>query len=448
VAIAGVILLANGVFDRMRIPTRSAQALASAGVFGVVILATASMAPGAGSGNEPGGHVVVAADDHHDTDLAAAETDGHAHGDDAAHDDGDDAHGHNDDGAVHAAGGNHDTSDGSHGHTGSTSDNHAHTVSSQGNHSDDGHGHTGGNGVTTGTTHGGDGHNHGSGGNGSTPTTHDHGGGGSTPTTHDHGGGGTPTWEETRLAALMGGLSGAALDEKLSDIAAHLTVEIRNRSNALRRLPEAEAAARIKTYVDWTIAHTLEGEHGVGNHQHGPEVWQTMDPATTATLNSQLATAKSILPNYPTAQDAMNAGYFQVTPWAPGIGAHYLNVAYVFSFDPAHPAMLLYAGNKPSSVLVGVSYAVVNNGDAPAGFAGPNDHWHTHPQLCLIGAYVVGADNVPTDLCESIGGSKGNGFGAGSNLHMMHLWQVPGWSSDWGLMSGENPKINLKNNDI
>jgi hypothetical protein len=86
--------------------------------------------------------------------------------------------------------------------------------------------------------------------------------------------------------------------------------------------------------------------------------------------------------------------------------------------------------------------------DVHHGFAGPNDTWHEHPALCLIGgAFVIGADNTPKELCESVGGTKSNGF-FGQHLWMMHLWQVPGWSSSWGLMSGESPAINLARTDI
>jgi hypothetical protein len=31
---------------------------------------------------------------------------------------------------------------------------------------------------------------------------------------------------------------------------------------------------------------------------------------------------------------------------------------------------------------------------------------------------------------------------------MLHLWQVPGWESPWGLFSGENPAINIVTSDM
>jgi hypothetical protein len=148
-----------------------------------------------------------------------------------------------------------------------------------------------------------------------------------------------------------------------------------------------------------------------------------------------------------TAADAVEAGYFQVTPYVPGIGAHYLNIELLQrdGFDPANPEMLLYNGNEPTSELIGLSYAVLAD-DPPEGFVGPNDEWHVHPSLCIVGTLVVGPDSTPDDLCESIGGRKGMGFD--HPMWMGHLWQVPGWESPWGLFSGENPTINLATADI
>ena len=84
---------------------------------------------------------------------------------------------------------------------------------------------------------------------------------------------------------------------------------------------------------------------------------------------------------------------------------------------------------------------------APAGFTGDNDSWHVHPSLCIVGAFVVGSDATAEDMCASVGGRKGNAFGK-SQLFMMHLWQVPGWESYWGLFSGESPAINMATSDV
>jgi hypothetical protein len=106
--------------------------------------------------------------------------------------------------------------------------------------------------------------------------------------------------------------------------------------------------------------------------------------------------------------------------------------------------MLLYNGNSPSSALVGLSYGWLGD-EPPDGFVGPNDQWHVHPQLCIVGTLVVGPDSTPEELCDSVGGRKGMGFD--HPMWMGHLWQVPGWESAWGIFSGENPAINLATND-
>lgn len=480
IAIAGAFALGSPAVHRVHIARGTGRA-----IFGVTTCVVAGAFLVALSGG------LATGDDHA---HVGAEGDSHAHGDGAhahgnpamgepghdhaamlregaehEHAEGEDHAGHNsEDSGEHA----HDSSDPSHDDSEGSSHDHD---SSDGSTSAASHGHSGGSsgtvhahgGSNTDTTHGsshthgntgGTTHNHGTGtgtsptthnhggGNGTTPTTHDHGGnGGTTPTTHNHG---TPTWEETRKAALIGGVSTATYNSRMAAIGAHLADQIRSRSDFLQSLSSSEREARIKTYVDWTLEHALDAEHGIGNHAHGPQQWISMDAATTSTLNQQLAQAATVIPKFPTAAHAMAAGYMQVTPWMPGIGAHYLNVGYLFAFEPENPAFLLYNGNSPSSVLVGVSHALLAGPTAPAGFAGPNDTWHEHPALCLIGGtFVIGADNTPKELCESVGGTKSNGF-FGNHLWMMHLWQVPGWSSSWGLMSGESPAINLARTDI
>ena len=106
--------------------------------------------------------------------------------------------------------------------------------------------------------------------------------------------------------------------------------------------------------------------------------------------------------------------------------------------------MLLFNGTEPDSELVGLSYATIGP-EPPEGFVGPNDSWHAHPGLCMLGGLVVGIDGTPKELCESIGGEIAAGL---ANLHMAHLWQVPGWESEWGLFSAENPQLNVVTSDI
>ena len=273
---------------------------------------------------------------------------------------------------------------------------------------------------------------------------------------HHEDAAGGDDFAEQRLAALTGYLPQAEID-RLSEINRQYVAEqIRNRSRMLAGMPEAEREEVIAAFAEWTVDNALLAENGeqTGDsdaptmHSHGISVWQDLtDPAETVKLQQELQTAGALIPRFGTAADAVSGGYFQVTPYVPGIGAHYINIRYVMDdgFDPAEPEMLLYNGNDPSSVLVGFSYAVVGE-DAPAGFTGPNDSWHVHPSLCVLGGLVVGPDSTPQEMCDSVGGQKGRTFG--QSLWMAHLWQVPGWESPWGLFSGENPVVNLATSDI
>lgn len=261
---------------------------------------------------------------------------------------------------------------------------------------------------------------------------------------------------DQRLAALTGYLPQSEIDRLSAINRDYVSQQIRNRSRLLAGMPEAEREELIAAFATWTVDNALRAENGEATgdseqptmHSHGVSVWQDLtDPAELTRLQSELQTAGTLIAPRATAADAMAAGYFQVTPYVPGIGAHYINIGYVTDdgFDPAEPEMLLYNGNRPDSVLVGLSYAVVGE-DPPDGFTGPNDSWHVHPSLCVLGGLVVGPDQTPQDLCDSIGAQKGRTFGA--SLWMAHLWQVPGWESPWGLFSGENPVINLATSDI
>lgn len=180
-------------------------------------------------------------------------------------------------------------------------------------------------------------------------------------------------------------------------------------------------------------------------HAHGPSEWQPIaDPDDLLTLQEQLALGGEVIDRLPTVADAEAAGYRQIAPYVPGMAVHYIGAGLDGSFDPAEPEMLLYNGTDPTSRLVGLSYVALAP-QPPEGFVGPNDVWHNHPGLCMVGGFVVGLDGTPEDLCESIGGEINEGL---ANLQMLHLWQVPGWESPWGLFSGENPAINIVTSDM
>ena len=273
-----------------------------------------------------------------------------------------------------------------------------------------------------------------------------------------HGQGTAPAadgdWDARRVAALAGYLPDDEVARLRQLNMDYLAEQIRGRSRTLGDLPDAEREARIAEFVEWSVDNALLAENGSATgdeptmHSHGITPWQDLaDPDDQRALQTQLRTAGTVIAPMATAADALDAGYIQVTPYVPGIGAHYLNIDLLQGdgFDPARPEMLLYNGNETTSVLVGFSYAVLAE-DPPEGFVGPNDQWHVHPSLCIVGTLVVGPDSTPEDMCASIGGRKGMGFD--HPMWMAHLWQVPGWESSWGLFSGENPVVNLATTDV
>ena len=175
-------------------------------------------------------------------------------------------------------------------------------------------------------------------------------------------------------------------------------------------------------------------------HEEEPD--KLLDAPTRAVLASQLSAARTVALAYPTVADAERAGYRLVGgAYGPGAGAHYIGFGGgVFgTFDPARPPTLIYDGVSPTAQIVGLMYlGMGQNGVAPEGFAGPNDHWHRHSGVCLKGGktiFPVDAD-VTQEQCTAKGGSY-----MATTTWMVHAWVVPGWESSAGVFSHENPNL-------
>jgi hypothetical protein len=164
-----------------------------------------------------------------------------------------------------------------------------------------------------------------------------------------------------------------------------------------------------------------------------------LDAATRAVLAQQLMAAREIALRYPTVADAERGGYHLVGGgFGPGAGAHYIGGGAGFgAFDPAKPPTLIYDGISPTSQVVGLMY-LGGGSTAPEGFAGPNDHWHRHSNVCLRGVEsLFPADSdVTAAQCAAAGGR----FMA-ITTWMVHAWVVPGWESSQGVFSHENPNV-------
>jgi hypothetical protein len=173
----------------------------------------------------------------------------------------------------------------------------------------------------------------------------------------------------------------------------------------------------------------------------GPSAWQAMvDPVACQQLAEELELARETSERYATVADATAAGYFQVTPYVPGIAAHYMNFGLVDgTFDIEEPEMLLFDGTQPESTIVGLSYYVRLDGTAQPtqGFTGDNDHYHRHFGLCIGAGGVIGDSTTTEEECAERGGVKSNG----TDGWMSHAWVVPGCESPWGVFSAVNPLL-------
>jgi len=179
-----------------------------------------------------------------------------------------------------------------------------------------------------------------------------------------------------------------------------------------------------------------------GHNHRGPISQVSIDQATQEQLRLQQAQATAVAQTYPTVSAAEAAGYSQSTPFVPCIGAHYTNIGLVGQFDPNKPSELLFDGTKPDSQIIGLSYLVLHPGGAPAGFAGPNDHWHQHNSnggLCFSKKddLVIGAEQLSQQECANIGGTKREL----PDIWMLHDWIVPGWACSWGVFAPECPEL-------
>jgi len=258
------------------------------------------------------------------------------------------------------------------------------------------------------------------------------------PAAHDHGGPtaahAAPPGDRMRLDALTAGMTPAQVEEAVAAQARWLADYL---------VSTGVEASRAADFSVRALRAVLNAGTGNGGHGHvGPVPNRPItDPTVRTALGDQLAAARAAALALPSVADAQRAGYVLAAPHLLGLGSHWINTRYLADgvFDPARPEVLLYAGNGPTARVVGVSYLALDP-TAPEGFAGPNDAWHHHDDLCRVGRIVVPYPD--RGACAGVGGEVGGGF-AGTRLWMTHAWVVPGWESPWGLFSGENPELTL-----
>jgi len=204
---------------------------------------------------------------------------------------------------------------------------------------------------------------------------------------------------------------------------------------------------------DKGLSLIMNGAGEGGGHVHD-DATVPLDPATQAQLDAQLAKMQPLMERYPTVRDAEAAGFTRQGPYSPALGAHYgggpvstgmVNLGPGMSDEALEHPMLIFDGVSPDSELVGFMYNIfsLDTQNPPEGFAGPNDHWHYHTNVCITTRpgggtdAPFGADQSATKaLCDTVGGTLIENTG-----YMVHVWPVPGWESPDGLFSNLNPKL-------
>ena len=176
--------------------------------------------------------------------------------------------------------------------------------------------------------------------------------------------------------------------------------------------------------------------------EHGHAFPQAISKADRAELARQLTLARATALQYPTVADAEKAGLHRAGPFSPGLGAHYISYGNaggspdgVMTDDQiSKPLAWIYDGTHPDSHIAGLFYTTgVAN---PAGFAGPNDVWHVHHDVCLVYSPTgidspLGADHDATKAqCDAVHGSLLHNTG-----YLLHVWVVPGYESPEGVYS-------------
>jgi hypothetical protein len=190
-----------------------------------------------------------------------------------------------------------------------------------------------------------------------------------------------------------------------------------------------------------------------GQHIHGVKAQdvatetqpdQPLNPSTRAVLAQQLVEARAVAMRYPTVSDATAAGYRLAGGFAPGSGAHYISYSGLTGpgpFDPGRPLALIYGGTSQSSQVIGLMYYAVGS-SPPEGFAGPNDHWHRHSNVCI--KFGQGGVQVPLPVDADVTAAQCagvHGYLMRVTGWMVHAWVVPSWESPLGVFSHDNPDV-------
>lgn len=198
-----------------------------------------------------------------------------------------------------------------------------------------------------------------------------------------------------------------------------------------------------------------------------------LTPAQQSLLAHQMDLTRQVSLRFPTLKDAVDAGMTRAGPYSPGLGLHMImpsDFPYFVTNKPMtdaqieHPLAWIYDGTKPTSKVVGLFYMAFGvDQNAVQGFAGPNDVWHIHKNICIVGNPAsflsgphaaanadfttklnqnavdapLGADRDATQAqCAKFGGKLMALTGP-----LLHVWTVPGYEDELGPFAHNNPAV-------
>ncbi len=235
------------------------------------------------------------------------------------------------------------------------------------------------------------------------------------------------------LALVLTGACGRATTTAMPDIASMTcaaTIAAVPQPSSLPAL--ATVGAQEHVPLHGTI---VPSGHGGG----GPQPPIDVRGADRATSAEQLQAASDAACALRTTADAARAGYVRSANFTQGVGTHWTNWNLVDEpFDPARPAMLLYANLAGVTQLIGFSYWLRTSDPAgPAGFAGGADFWHRHYGMCFEPSGLLDREDIRAPaLCD-----PGETYVNGRDMWMLHAWIVPGSANAWGTFAGLNPQL-------
>ena len=195
---------------------------------------------------------------------------------------------------------------------------------------------------------------------------------------------------------------------------------------------DAEQTAAIVALAAATSAEAPPAGHH-GHSGGGPATTVVLAADERATFEEQWQRAVAAVGGLDTPAEATAAGYTRAAVQGTGVGVHWVDWTLIDRpFDPARPAMLLFDERDGRSRLVGFSYWVRT--PSPTGFAGTNDVWHQHTNLCIVNGWVDREMSAtPADCAGS--------FLAGGDLWMLHAWVVPQYPNRWGDFAVLHPAL-------